>query len=114
MNISDKGVATLKNTSRVIQINTTLFNKSKSTSNEESAIFWNHSADKFVEMILLYVVQQLESSFARHKCENYANIKSMCRKWARIIEGKGPPLLPKIYIDTYENLLKNPATEKSL
>ena len=64
--------------------------KSKSTSNEESANFWNHAPDETVEMILLYAVQQSENSFPGPKCETYASIKSTCRKWARIIEGKGP------------------------
>ena len=71
--------------------------KSKSTSNEESANFWNHAPDETVEMILLYAVQQSENSFPGPKCETYASIKSTCRKWARIIEGKGPALLPNIY-----------------
>ena len=57
-------------------------------------------------MILLYAVQQSENSFPGHKCETYASIKSTCRKWARIIEGKGPTLLPKIYIDTWKPLGK--------
>ena len=62
-------------------------------------------------MILLYAVQQSGNSFHGHKCETYASIKSTCRKWARIIEGKGPALLPKIYIDTWKPLGK-PYNEK--
>ena len=80
--------------------------KSKSTSNKESANFWNLAPDEIVEMILLYVLQQSENSFPGYKCETYASIKSTCRKWARIIEGKGPALLPKIYIDTWKPLGK--------
>ena len=57
-------------------------------------------------MILLYVVQQSENSFLGHKCGTYASIKSTCRKWARVIEGKGPALLPKIYIETWKPLGK--------
>ena len=78
--------------------------KSKSTSNEESANFWNLAPDEIVEMILLYAVQQSENSFPGHKCETYASIKSMCRKWAYTIEGKGPVLLPEIYTDTWKPL----------
>ena len=65
-------------------------------------------------MILLYVVEQSENSVPGHKCETYASIKWMCRKWARIIEGKGPALLPKIYIDTWKPLGKpyNVSTRK--
>ena len=62
-------------------------------------------------MILLYAVQQSDNSFHGHKCETYASIKSTCRKWARITEGKGPALLPKIYIDTWKPLGK-PYNEK--
>ena len=117
MNISDKGVATLKNASAMTLKNKYNIvqhkhyiqgadNKSKSTSNEESANFWNHAPDEIVEMILLYAVQQSENSFLRYKCGTYPSIKSTCRKWARIIEGKGPTLLPKIYIDTWKPLGK--------
>ena len=111
MNIFDKGNATLKNASRLILKNKYNIvplkhyiqgadNKSKSTSNEESASFWNHAPDEIVKMILLYAVQQSENSFLGHKCETYASIKSTCRRWARIIEGKCPALLLKIYTDT--------------
>ena len=55
-------------------------------------------------MILLYAVQQSENSFPGHKCETYASIKSTCRKWGRVIEGKGPVLLLKIYIDAWKPL----------
>ena len=116
MNISDKGVATLKNASGVTlknKYNTVQLkhyiqgadNKSKSISNEESADFWNHAPDEIVG-ILLYAVEQLENSFPGHKCETYASIKSTCHKWARITKGKGPALLPKIYIDTWKHLGK--------
>ena len=53
-------------------------------------------------MILLYAVQQSENSFPEYKCEVYASIKSACRKWAHTIEGKGPVLFLKIYIDTWK------------
>ena len=69
-------------------------------------IFWNHAPDEIVEMILLYAVQQSENSFPGHNCETYASIKSTCRKWARIIDGKAPALLLKIYIDTRKPLGK--------
>ena len=81
--------------------------KEQTTSNEKSANFWNHALDEIVEMILLYAVQQSENSFRGYKCEVYASIKSTCRKWAHIIEGKGPALLPKIYIDTWKPLGKS-------
>ena len=68
--------------------------------------FWNHAPDEIVEIILLYVLQQSENSFSGHKCETYASIKLTCRKRARIIEGKGPTLLPKIYIDMWKPLGK--------
>ena len=114
-NISDKGVATLKNASgvtlknkcNIVQLKHYIQgedDKLKSTSNEESANFGNHVPDEIVEMILLYAVQQSENSFPKHKCETYASIKSTCRKWARIIEGKSSALLPKIYIDTCKAL----------
>ena len=122
MNISAKGVATFKNASGMILKNK--YNivqlkhyiqradgKSKSTSIEESSDFWNHAPDEIVEMILLYAVQQSENSFLGHKCETYASIKSTCRKWARIIEGKGPALLLKTYIDTWKPL-RNPYNKK--
>ena len=57
-------------------------------------------------MILLYAVQQLENSFPGQKCEAYTTIKSTSRKRAHIIEGKGPVLLPKIYVDTSKPLGK--------
>ena len=57
-------------------------------------------------MILLYAVQQSENSFYGYKCENYASIRSTCRKWDCITDGKGPSLLPKIYIDTWKPLGK--------
>ena len=57
-------------------------------------------------MILVYAVQQLENSLPGHNCETYASIKLMCCKWARIIEGKGPALLSKIYIDMWKPLRK--------
>ena len=117
MNISDKGVATLKNASgvtpknkyNIVQLKQYIQgadDKSKSTSNEEPANFWNHAPGEIVEMILLYALQQWENSVPGHKCETYASIKSTCRKWARIIDGKGPALLPKIYIDTWKPLGK--------
>ena len=53
-------------------------------------------------MNLLYAVQQSENSFPGYKCEVYASIKSACRKWAHTIEGKGPVLFLKIYIDTWK------------
>ena len=67
MNISDKGVATLKNASAMTLKNKYNIvqhkhyiqgadNKSKSTSNEESANFWNHAPDEIVEAILLYAL----------------------------------------------------------
>ena len=66
MNISDKGVATfknalgvtLKNKYNIVQLKHYIQgaeDKSKSTSNEESANFWNHEPDEIVEMILLFV-----------------------------------------------------------
>ena len=92
MNISDKGVATLKNASamtlknkyNIVQLKHYIQgadDKSKSTSNEESANFWNHAPDKTVEIFSLYAVQQSENSFPEQKCQAYASIKSMCRKW---------------------------------
>ena len=80
--------------------------QSSSTTNEveeESSKennFWEHAPDEIVEMILLYTLQQAGNSFPGHKCEIYNNIKSTCRRWAQIIKGKGPALLPKIYADT--------------
>ena len=111
MNISDNGVATLKKASGVTLKNKYNIaqlkhyiqgadDKSKSTSNEESANFWNHAPDEIVEMILLYAVQQSENSLPGNKYETYTSIKSTCRKWAHITEGKGSALLPKINIDT--------------
>ena len=99
MNISDKGVATLKNALgvtlknkyNIVQLKQYIQgvdDKSTSTSNEESANFWNHASDEIVEMILLYALQQSENSFPGHKCETYASIKSRCRKWACITEGR--------------------------
>ena len=38
--------------------------------------------------------------------ETKPSTKSACPKWTRIIEGKGPALLPKIYIDTWKLLGK--------
>ena len=124
VNISDKGVVTLKNASRVtfqnkcniVQLKRYIQgadNKSKSTSKEESANFWNHAPDEIVEAVLLYAVQQSENSYPGHKRETYTSIKSTCRKWARIIEGKVPALLPKIYTDTWKPL-GGRAMEKSL
>ena len=117
MNISDKGVATSKDASEVTLTNKYNIvqlkhyiqgadNKSKSTPNEESANLWNHAPDEIVETILLYAVQQSENSLPGHKSETYASIKSTCRKWARIIEGKGPAYLLKMYIDTWKPLGK--------
>ena len=100
---------TLKNKCNIVQLKHYIQgedDKLKSTSNEESANFGNHVPDEIVEMILLYAVQQSENSFPKHKCETYASIKSTCRKWARIIEGKSSALLPKIYIDTCKALGK--------
>ena len=100
---------TLKNKYKIVQLKQYIQGAediSKSTSNEESTNFWNHSPDEIVEMILLYAVQQSENSFHGHKCQTYASIKLTCRQWARIIEGKGSVLLPKIYIDTWKPLGK--------
>ena len=110
MNISDKVVATLKIASTMILKNKYNIvqrkhhiqeaeNKSKSTSNEESAKFWNHTPDKIVETILLYAEQQSKNSSSGHKCETNASIKSTCCKWAHITEGKGPALLSNMYIN---------------
>ena len=118
MNISDKGVATLtngsgvtvKNKYNIVQLKHCIQeadDKSKSTSNEESANFWNHAPDEIVAIILLCAVRQSENSFPAHKCETYASIKSRCCKWACIIGGKDPALVRG-------NLLASPATEKSL
>ena len=63
MNISDRGVATLKNASvvtlknkyNIVQLKHYIQgadDKSKSTSNEEPANFWNYSPDEIVEIIL--------------------------------------------------------------
>ena len=63
MNISDKGVATLKNASgmtlknkyNILQLKHYIQradDKSKSTSNEVSENFWNHAPDEIVEMIM--------------------------------------------------------------
>ena len=68
-NISDKGVATLKNASGV-----TLKNK------------YNIVQLKHYIQGTEDAVQQSENSFPGHKCETYASIKSTYRKWARIIE----------------------------
>ena len=62
-------------------------------------------------MILLYALQQAGNSFPGHKCEIYNSIKSTCRRWAQIIKGKGPALLPKIYVDTSKPF-GNPFHEK--
>ena len=62
-------------------------------------------------MVLLYSAQQLQNSSPGHKCASYVSVKLTCPKWARIIEGKGPALLPKIYIDTWKPLAK-PCKEK--
>ena len=95
MNISDKGVMTLKNASgvtlknkyNIVQLKHYIQgadDKSKSTSNEESSNFWNHAPDEIVEMILFFAVQQSENSFPGHKCETYASIESTCRKGPHI------------------------------
>ena len=117
MNISDKGVVVLKNASgvtlknkyNIVQLKHYIQgadNKSKSTSNEQSANFWNHTPDESVEMIWLYAVQQSENSHPGHKCETYESIKLTCSKWACLIDGKGPALLQNIYIDTWKSLGK--------
>ena len=92
MNISDKGVVTLKkawgvtlkNKYNIVQLKRYIQgadDKSKSTSNEESTNFWNHAPDKTVEIFSFYAVQQSENSFPEQKCQAYASIKSMYRKW---------------------------------
>ena len=64
-------------------------------------------------MIWLYAVQQSENSHPAHKCETYVSIKLTCSKWACSIDGKGPALLPNIYIDTWESLGK-PCNRKTI
>ena len=111
MNISDKGVATLKDASRVTFQNKCNIvqrkhyiqgadNKSNSTSKEKFAHFWNHAPDEIVEVILLYAVQQSKNSYSGHKREAYTSIESTCWKRARITERKVPASLLKIYTDT--------------
>ena len=69
MNISDKGVVTLKkawgvtlkNKYNIVQLKRYIQgadDKSKSTSNKESANFWNHEPDEIVGMILLYALNK--------------------------------------------------------
>ena len=69
VNISDKGVAKLKNASGVTLNNKYNIvqlkhytqgadNESKSTSNKDAGNFWNHAPDEIVEMILLDAIQQ--------------------------------------------------------
>ena len=56
---------TLKNKYNIVQLKHYIQgadDKSKSTSNKESANLWNHAPEKIVEMILLYIVQQSENS----------------------------------------------------
>ena len=118
MNMSDKGVATLKSTLgvtlknkyNIVQLKHYIQgadDKSKSTSNEESATFSNSASDEIVEIILLYAVKQSENSFPGHNCETYASLQSTYHKWACIIEGKGPALPPKIYIDMWKPVGKS-------
>ena len=69
MNISDKGVVTLKkawgvtlkNKYNIVQLKRYIQgadDKSKSTSNKESVNFWNHEPDEIVGMILLYALNK--------------------------------------------------------
>ena len=96
MNISDKGVATLKNAFGVTLKNKYKIvklkhyiqgaeGKSKEIANEESANFSNHAPDEIVEMIFLYAMQKLENLFPGHKYDTYASIKLTCPKWAQTI-----------------------------
>ena len=117
INISDKGVGTLKTHREwLLRINTTLFNLN-TTFNEQTTnqnqhqmqnlqIFGIMHQTTLLRWFFLYAMQQSENSFPGHKCKTYASIKSTCRKWARIIEAKGPALLLKIYIDTWKPLGK--------
>ena len=70
-----------------------------------SSNFWSDAPDEIVEMILLYALQQSRNSI--EKCETYNSIKSTCRKWSKIGEGKGPAILPKVYIDTWQPIGKS-------
>ena len=56
-------------------------------------------------MILLYALQQSRNSI--EKCQTYKSIKSTCRKWPKIVEGKGPAFLPWVYIDTWQPIEKS-------
>ena len=56
-------------------------------------------------MILLYALQQSRNSIG--KCETYNSIKSTCRKWSKIVEGKGSAFLPRVYIDTSQPIGKS-------
>ena len=70
-----------------------------------SSNFWSGAPDEIVRMILLYVLQQSRDSI--EKCETYNCIKSTCRKWSKIVEGKGPAFLPRVYIGTWQPIGKS-------
>ena len=48
----------------------------------------------------MYALQQSKNYI--EKCETCNSIKSICRKWSKIVEGKGPVFLARVYIDTWE------------
>ena len=103
--ISEKRVVTLKNTSGLILnkkynvANLKHYFQEKFDDTSSTAIrssnFWK------LEMILLYALHQSRNSI--EKCETYNSIKSTCRKWSRIVEGKAPRFFRE-YILKHGNL----------
>ena len=69
-----------------------------------SSNFWSDAPDEIVEMILIYALQQSKNYI--EKCETYNSIKSICQKWSKIAEGKGPVFLARVYIDRWEPIGK--------
>ena len=65
-----------------------------------SSNFWSDAPDEIVEIILLYAFKQSRNSF--QKCKTYNSIKSTCQKWSKIVEGKGPVFLPRVYVDMWQ------------
>ena len=71
-----------------------------------SSNFWSDAPDEIVKMILLYALQQSINSI--EKCETYNSIKSTCHQnWSKIVEGKSPVFLPRVFIDTWHPIGKS-------
>ena len=106
-NITEKGAATLKNSSghilktkyNVSQLRPYFELEIESPNGKDVSKFWDAAPDEIIEKILFMVINQ--SSILGPKCETINNMRRTCQRWARILESEEvQKALPKLYIDT--------------